>query len=159
MTTKMKNQSRRKKLLIISLVVISIITLGGGLIYFNANRTYTLGDKLEYIGKRDYGCAWFCDSRPSTTYSFATDMTPPELVQYFANAQTINKSIDIEHWQERSSPFLIHFRNSESGERFTVLFYRTVDELNHHFNLHPTTKMFAVEIESDEYQLAKDSLY
>src|SRR5579862_4408543 len=48
----------------------------------------SLGSQLQYVGKQDEGCWWLiCDATPSTTYYFATDMTPEELVGYFRGAK------------------------------------------------------------------------
>lgn len=46
---------------------------------------HPLGDKLEYLGKKDYGC-WigFCDSRPASTYYYGTDMSPEEMKNIFS---------------------------------------------------------------------------
>jgi len=114
-----------------------------------------LGDRLEYLGKRDYGCAWFCDSPPSTTYSYATDMTPPELLEYFPKAQMLDED-DIDHWQDQGN-FRIHFFDQNSN-MFTISFRTDTAEHIRNFNLKPTTRAYIVEIESNEYQFAKDSL-
>lgn len=76
-----------------------IICLAGivliGICYFiyQLYKPYPLGDvnKLQYIGKVDYGCWLICDSNPASTYYYATDMSVDGVIAYFKNA-TVDQS-------------------------------------------------------------------
>lgn len=54
--------------------------------------TYPLGDKIEYIGKSDYGCWYGCDSRPGSSYYYATALSYDELVRSFPKSDSIDTS-------------------------------------------------------------------
>lgn len=51
--------------------------------------SYPLGDKMEYIGQKHYGCWLFCDSNPGTVLYYATDMSKGDLKSYFRSAKDI----------------------------------------------------------------------
>ncbi|MDX2776569.1 hypothetical protein PV379_04355 [Streptomyces caniscabiei] len=42
-----------------------------------------LGDKMEYLGKKDYGNVFGFDSKPYSVYYYGTDMDEEEVASYF----------------------------------------------------------------------------
>ena len=53
---------------------------------------HPLGDKMEYLGKEDYGC-WvgFCDSQPASIYYYGTDMDTRGVTEYFKKSTVIEE--------------------------------------------------------------------
>jgi len=114
-----------------------------------------LDDKLEYIGEQDYGCVWFCDSRPGTTYFYATDLTPPELAAHLKSARATDPEFQIDRWQNRGQSFHIDFTSGNSSERFTLYFYTNPPEID---TLTHTTMQYVVSIGSSDYGAVLNSL-
>lgn len=54
-----------------------------------------LGDKLEYIGKEDYGNIFGFDSRPYSVYYYGTDMNEQDIKNYFSKATYTTPSNDL----------------------------------------------------------------
>ena len=156
MKTKVQDKSLRKKLSIIVFVISAIIVLAIGWFYFQSRISYPLGDKLEYVGKQDYGCTWLCDSRPSTSYFYATDLTPPELAIYLQNAQATDAEFQIGRWQNRGESFHIDFINQTSSERFTLYFYTDPPKIG--TESIQTTKQYIVSLNSGSYKIVLDAL-
>ena len=90
----MMNPSKPQHKTARNIVVAVLILICIGISYFayQAFKARPLGDsnKLQYIGKVDYGC-WVCDSMPASDYYYATDMTVDEMIGYFKKA-TIEES-------------------------------------------------------------------
>src|ERR671932_2317905 len=91
----MQNNSRKRKKkisgTILGLSIVGVILLGFILwitpwVWYD-NSPKPLGGRLEYVGKKHYGC-WlgFCDSNPGTTSYYATDMSLEEVKSYFKKA-------------------------------------------------------------------------
>lgn len=159
MKVKNDSKSRRKKLsIIISIIVGGLAVVSIWFFYFQPRIPHPLGDQLEYIGKRDYGCNWLCDSPPSTTYFYTTDMTPPELADYFQNARATESQFQIERWQNRGQSFHIDFINEDSSERFTIYFYLDPSEQETGIELTSHIKRYVISLNSNYYQVVKDSL-
>ena len=80
----MKNRPSKKQKIILAIIGLTVVLISwwawGN---FGPN---PLGDKLEYLGKKDYGCVWICDSQPGTMYYYETGMTPKEVTDYFKKA-------------------------------------------------------------------------
>jgi hypothetical protein len=66
---------------------IAVIAFGSIVYQSFSQKTYPLGDELEYVGKSDYGCLYICSAWPGTTFYYATDMTTEEVVGYFKGAR------------------------------------------------------------------------
>lgn len=45
---------------------------------------HPLGDKMEYLGKEDYGNVFGFDSYPYSVYYYGTDMSEEEIAQYLS---------------------------------------------------------------------------
>lgn len=155
-----KNRPRRNKILIALSIVIGIAILIGGWLYIQPRIPHPLGDQLEYIGKRDYGCAgfWLCDSHPGTTYFYATDLTPPELATYFQKARATDPQFQIDRWQNRGESFHIDFINEGSTKRFTIYFYTNPSEQETSTGVVQPNKKYVVSLDSDYYKTVLNSL-
>src|SRR5919202_225124 len=101
----MQNNSQKRKKKIsgtaIGLIAVGLIILGIAAwltpwVHLD-NTPKPLGDRLEYIGKFDYGCGGFigmCDSAPGAAYFYATDMKLEEVVGYFRGAEAKEPKIE-----------------------------------------------------------------
>lgn len=157
----MKPKSQRKKFLIIATIATGLALLVGSWFYIQPRIPHPLGDKLQYIGKWDYGCSgfWLCDSRPGTTYIYATDLTPPELVDYFKRARAEDPEYQVEQWEDRGESFDVELVNTKSSEGFSIFFEARPDqEFKTDFGPTQLTKKYIVRIDSTDYNTAKDSL-
>lgn len=76
-------QKVSKQTMIIIIILISLCGLFALYIYPNFIFSKPLGDKLEYVGKTDYGCWVVCDANPGSIYYYATDMSVEEVTNYF----------------------------------------------------------------------------
>ncbi|HEU5122332.1 MAG TPA: hypothetical protein VFT59_05820 [Candidatus Saccharimonadales bacterium] len=106
-----------------------------------------LGDKLEYIGKEDYG-SWLplSSARPASVYYYATDMSKEEVREYFRGAK-VDEPItpqggDFLIWAERNNNnFIIRYHTDK-----TML------------NKYAHGRKAVVSVRSEDYNLAKESL-
>jgi len=74
----MKKLMKDKKILFLSIAALAVLGIVGTLFLINktnAEKTYPLGDQLEYVGQTGYGCWLICDSNPNAIYYYATDMS------------------------------------------------------------------------------------
>lgn len=150
---------RKSSFFITTIIVGLLVLIGAWFFYIQPQLPRPLGDRLEYIGKRDYGCNWLCDSRPGTTYLYATDLTPPELVDYFGKAQATQPISDVERWQNRGSAFSVELLNTEAAESFFIYFEaKPNQEVETDFGSVQLTKKYIVRVDYDYYNIAKDSL-
>jgi hypothetical protein len=76
-----------------------------------------LGDssKLEYIGRTDSGCHGFCDSGPSTTYYYGTDMSLEEVTTSLLPKATLEgkpyqSSVFYSHLDTSATEYWITFK-------------------------------------------------
>ena len=122
------NKNKNSKKIILASIATVIFILISLFVYQNYLKTYPLGDndKLQYIGKVDYGC-WLCDSQPSSTYYYATDMTPEEIAGYFGKTDNVGYKIQ--------TPLLSHgakyiFLDIPDGKGTLVLGYDTLSDTN-----------------------------
>jgi hypothetical protein len=120
-------------------------------------RPKPLGDRLEYIGKFDTGCAGFpClgGGPPSATYYYATDMSMEEVMGYF-------KGADAEENPVRESEFTdIIFRSTSTKEGFVVYYHNDTymdKEQQKQLGLKQTNKQ-VVSINASYYEIAQKSL-
>ncbi len=77
-----------------------------------------LGDRLEYVGREDYGCWIICDSAPASVFYYATDMTPEEVVAYFEKAvvelPSESEGVNLRIWLKKDdSSFLVRYYNDD----------------------------------------------
>lgn len=144
-------------LLIIGIIIVAITGWWAfGKIAFPA-QSYPLGDKIDYVGKTDYGTIPFLsDSEPGATYHYATDMTPPEIAGYFTDA-TIAQPEKIADWQNQGPDFMIDFTSNKSGYPFSVYFHADGKEHLNGFGL-SASKRYSLSVDSHDYETAKNSL-
>ena len=119
----------------------------------------SLGSQLQYVGKQDEGCWWLiCDATPSTTYYFATDMTPEELVGYFRGAKPACESLSVDSAANYSGTTFA-CGSLTTAEGFAYTYHdnnpRAVVQT---FNLKRTNLHFIVSIDSTDYNQAKAAL-
>jgi hypothetical protein len=119
-----------------------------------------LGDRLEYIGKRDYG-SWLplSSQRPGSTYYYATDMSLEEIKQYFKGAasQEITEPNFVSGTYNYSYVG-IRFKNLKTSEEFSVAYY--VDGQNDKLkslNLSQFSKKHLIDIDANDYNRARAS--
>lgn len=151
MTPSKTKRTRFSKKQIILLFVVSIVVVGVGLWCWNQFTPRPLGDKLEYLGKEDYG-GWFM--RPYSVYSYATDMTSEEIIEYF------NKKTELRHpIQKESGGYArIILIDRTSQESATLYYYEKKDNAELDNIRLRTDKSHIVQIRDNNYQLLKDSL-
>lgn len=139
--------------MIIIIILLSLCGLFALYIYPNFIFSKPLGDKLEYIGKTDYGCWVVCDANPGSTYYYATDMSAEEITKYFKKSSMIEKPSTI----DGETYFGIKTLSSE-----TIYMYYYKDK--HHKkvervgNLRSSAKQHVLTLPSFKYDAAKNSL-
>lgn len=150
----MKKVSFSKKAMA-TVSIFTLLTLGFFIFYVYPNFIFSkpLGDKLEYIGKTDYGCWLVCDANPGSTYYYATDMSVEEVTKYFKKSSMIEKpsTIDGETYFGIKTP---------SSETIYMYYYKD----KHHKkvervgNLRSSAKQHVLTLPSFKYDAAKNSL-
>lgn len=149
--TKTKQDNKKKRPWLIPLVIGAIILVVGLWIYFVKTTTYPLGDKLEYIGKKDYGCWLFCDSNPASTYYYATDMTIEEVIKYF-------QKTSIEREPSAINGETYFALKTPSGETVYLYYYEDGGSLTEQEKLSSTNKAHVLKLPSFKYQVLKNAL-
>jgi hypothetical protein len=157
--------SRFKRIYLASAgIIIASMLIGTGFTLFNLlypsrspDVSHPLDDKLEYLGRYEYGCNFFCGSHPSETYFYATDLTPPNLAQHLSHASLLSPS-KIDNWKEKGPSFSLEFETPEVAKAFSVDFTMDGTQKVKQFNLRKTTKQYVISFDAKYYQAAKDSL-
>ncbi len=116
-----------------------------------------LGDKLEYVGRSDYG-SWLplSSAPPTAVYYYATDMSNESLVNYFRNATS--SSSDGSALNTDYKDQYIKLKNKHSGKEFLVVYYSDGAATARQNKLSPITKSHVVTVDSFNYDIAKASL-
>lgn len=120
-----------------------------------------LGDKLEYIGKSDYGC-WYplCDSRPASTYYYATEMKLDDVTHsLFTRAKLLEKPHEsgITTGGGYAESYWLEFETRD-GKEFTIDYYPHPENAFDSYGLAKTNKPSIISMDSKVYPIAKDSL-
>lgn len=150
-------QKKRLAVILITSVIAMLGIWWAASAYYESQKTYPLGQQLEYVGKRSYGCSGFCDSAAGETYSYTTDMTPDQLVTYFKGAQL--KSIPMQgNWDAMGSSFMIDLQHLSSQESFPVYYHTDAQERITSFKLKPSTKKHLIDIDKKDYAVAEQAL-
>lgn len=127
-----------------------------GICYFTyqLHRPYSLGDsdKLQYIGKVDYGCLLICDSEPASTYYYATDMNMNEVFAYFKKASVIQAP------QTIGNKVYFAVKLASQGTYYGDFYLDKTSEYSEHPFLKKTTKRHLFTVPSFKYDGFKDSL-
>jgi hypothetical protein len=116
-----------------------------------------LGDKLEYIGKEDSRCIGvFCDSKPSTTYYYATDMNPEEILHYFKKT-TLDYPDTMPDWQTPET-ILFGLRTPHTPNIIYINYHNNGKVPIKKFDLRDPNKQHVIDINAEDYEAAKASL-
>ncbi|HSW77847.1 MAG TPA: hypothetical protein VLG36_03555 [Candidatus Chromulinivoraceae bacterium] len=152
----MKKLIKNKKIAYLLLVIVIIIA-GALTTIFLVNKsasqkTYPLGDQLEYIGQTGYGCWLICDSNPNAIYYYGTDLDITSVIKYFQKATVVKQPSNIDGQ--------IYFGiKTPSGETiYTNYYINKNDVYNSNTSLKSTKKQHILEIPNFKYQVAKQSL-
>jgi hypothetical protein len=149
----------RKKYFIFEIIILVVLALGFGGWWAYVNfAPHPLGDKLEYLGKRNYGCIIFCDVGPGSTYYYSTNMSIEEVVRYFRQAK-LDVPSRIADWRSagETSP-RIHLTNQKTGKQFTIGYIENGNEIVTMYHLTPSNKLHVLEVDRDYYSSIKSSL-
>jgi len=143
---------------IICFIFLSLVGWWGYSIYADSQKTYPLGDRLEYIGKDSYGCWIICDSNPSSGFYYATDMNINEVVSYFRKAQLDNPE-EIRP-QDEGVPISFSLTLPNTQNPLYITYYDNAPRYIHDskLNLKTTSKPHLITIDSEDYTATKDSL-
>ncbi|MDX2776570.1 hypothetical protein PV379_04360 [Streptomyces caniscabiei] len=113
-----------------------------------------LGDKMEYLGKKDYGNIFGFDSKPYSVYYYGTDMDEGEIGQYFKDVSS-PEEVSQELGDGYSAPILSF--KSQKGN-FTLVFYSNNLDAVMRNKSFTNTKKYLVSILDSDYPTALESL-
>lgn len=165
--------AHKKRTFLIGLaVLIGGIVLWAAIVYvYQAPRD--IGDKIEYLGQRDYGCAPFplsfvCFSPPSTKYYFATSLTATELKTHFKNANynqddplTLSAGgggVATPDGRDIDYHFnYLLFTTNPSNQRFVITYYDNKEAMTIGAHLHQTDKPYIISMDPESYLLARSA--
>ncbi|HEU5122054.1 MAG TPA: hypothetical protein VFT59_04360 [Candidatus Saccharimonadales bacterium] len=152
---KQTKKNRLNAIIAIASVVIGVAALWLWLapwVWYD-NGPKPLGEKMEYVGKRDYGC-WlgFCDSKPGATYYYATDMNVEEVVRYFGKAKLLRTSPADSFHRYSTLEF-----NTQKAD-FEIKIYTDKSDESKHINIQEPTKKYMISIPHFDYSVAKEAL-
>ena len=151
-----------KKIYIILSIFIGIILLAvGSWMIHTATTTYPLGDKLDYIGKKQSGCyisLTICDSVPSTAYYYATNLNRQELTEYFKKVSDVEVQTSAVTTSTGYTYDYITFHVATTPDVIDLSYYENSDSIIHDMKLKKSTKEHVVSLNSKYYQALHDSL-
>lgn len=129
-----------KKHKIITVLVLVVIVSTAWLAWGNFSPK-PLGDKMEYLGKEDYGNILGFDTHPYSVYYYGTDMSEEELVGYF--------DANLKHPVDNKAGYAdVYF--TKSGEDFYMTY-----EASSNFK---TSKKYTISMTDEYYNIAKKHL-
>jgi hypothetical protein len=99
---------------------------------------HPLGEKMEYLGKEDYGNVFGFDYHPYSVYYYGTDIEPEDMAGYFG--------AELE-WPIENKLTYIDVNLTKNGRGF-YLTYKTSDTFK-------TSKKYVVSIKDEYYSIAK----
>ena len=147
MTT--KGRFSKKQFVLFAILGIAIVLVS--LWAWNQVAPRPLGDRLEYLGKEDYGSILGLDYSPYSVYFYGTDMEVEEVVAYFPKAE-------LRYPIERKSGYIeIILGESTSEETATIYYYSTPDKAQMSFSTN-TDKLHVIKTRDANYQLLKNSM-
>ncbi|MDB5186901.1 MAG: hypothetical protein JWM07_373 [Candidatus Saccharibacteria bacterium] len=151
----------RKKIYIIGTVVgASLLAILSWWAY-TAIVSYPLGEKLEYIGKKDTGCyinLVICDSNPSTTYYYATDLNQDQLVTYFHKASHLETQDSAVTSSSGYTYDYITFRAPDTNSIIDISYYNDANLIVRDMRLESTSKKHVISLDAKYYNTLQDSL-
>jgi hypothetical protein len=94
--TKLTGFVKKNKTLSVILALVIVLCLWWAYASF---MPHPLGNKMEYLGKEDYGNIFGFDSAPNSEYYYGTDMDAGEIAEYFngtviENGATLNGTVE-----------------------------------------------------------------
>lgn len=131
-----------KKHKTLSIILVLIVALCAWWAW-SAFAPHPLGDKMEYLGKEDYGNIFGFDSAPNSVYYYGTDMSIGEVEQYF-------RGVEKGHSYQTNATVISFTHDKES---FDIAYYQ--DKNNTSFN---TNKKHVVSLLKEDYAPAKKAL-
>lgn len=157
----MKKVSFSKKTMA-TVSIFTLLALGFFIFYVYPNFIFSkpLGDKLEYIGKTDYGCWLACDANPGSTYYYATDMSVEKVADSLFTKATLKEKPQLGSTpmgNKEIQDFWIQLQGSH-GQNLYITYYQDASELRHFLHLKDTSKPHVISIGSESYAIAKDML-
>lgn len=147
----MKKVSFSKKA-IATVSIFTLLALGFFIFYVYPNFIFSkpLGDKLEYIGKTDYGCWLVCDANPGSTYYYATDMSVEEITDYFkATTSSPLRAFD------GMTDFVL---KTKDGHSISIYYYTDKEKVADKGINKKVRKKAIISIPGFQYDAAKNSL-
>jgi len=142
------------RIILLSLVGVAMVLVIAWLLMVNLAR-FPLGEKFEYVTKYDYGCHFICDSPPSSTYYYVTDLkTNEEIADYFTKAQLKNAQSE-----NFGKSITLRLESKHSAQPTLLIYIEELSNLPEQVKrqLENTNKTI-VSIDSNQYELAKDLL-
>lgn len=137
MASKFVGFVQRRKVISIVITIVIVLSSWWAITTF---MPHPLGEKLEYLGKKDYGC-WigFCDSKPASTYYYGTDLEPSEMQTVFSAQYSPLDNLAFKN---------ARFTSSDGEFIFT---YETTRSFS-------TSKKYVISIVNSQYTIAKEHL-
>jgi hypothetical protein len=159
--SKINRFHKLKTIHIIILTIGVLLLILAGYWAWNNFSPKPLGSKLEYIGKEDYGCIiLFCDSGPSSTYYYATDMSLEEVKKYFGKASASEPNMQGTNSRKNNKGIIlwsINFKLNQS-QSFLVDYYKDGKYVASDRNLQTISKEHLISIDAKDYLTIKSSL-
>ena len=149
-TKKPPRISKKQKILIVATGV--VVVLFGWWAWGNFSPK-PLGDRLEYLGKRDYGC-WFCDSKPYSRYYYGTDVDKEELKTFFHNVhfETSYNVLTTPEYRAEDMAFTI------KNDDLIITFYDNKQATIKSAHLYSSNRKNLISITNSDYELLKSAL-
>ncbi|HMH70490.1 MAG TPA: hypothetical protein VK502_03745 [Candidatus Saccharimonadales bacterium] len=113
-----------------------------------------LGDRLEYIGRTDYG-SWLplSSSSPTGVYYYATDMSIGEVERYFKGAEMVdqpsNFSLNVQSATITES--IIEFKSKQSNQTFLATYINDGQAIQKKENTRKSSKKHIFTIDDNYY--------
>ncbi len=153
--TQIKNRKISKKQMAWLGIAALIVALAGWWTYTNL-MPKPLGNELEYLGKKGYGCVLVCDSNPTNIYYYGTSLTPNEVAAYFKSAKIENGERLNSH-EDASIPITFSLK-SPKNNIFYITYHTDSTIAAEERGTPKTHQPHVIEILDSQYQAAKDSL-
>ncbi len=153
---------RDKSFLNFIICLVSVIFICICYFTYQFYKPYPLGDanKLQYIGKVDYGCWLICDSNPASTYYYATDLNLDQVTKTLFTKASLYKKPEFGYASGKGADdvrqyWIVYGINGDWA--FDAYFYDNPRTLisGYHF---ATNKQHVISIDSESYDLVKNSL-
>ena len=148
-----------KRFFIVICAIVALLTSWWVWDYFSPK---PLGDKLEYIGRTDYG-SWLplSSSSPTGVYYYATDMSIGEVGRYFKKATMTDTTSNLPNASSYDRQYL-SYKNRETGQTFLASYVTEGQKIQKENPIRKSSKEHIFIIDStystDNYGKARSSL-